>query len=272
MNTERRRGCSRSSPRLQPAATPLARVAAWMCCAAFATGCAATSEQRSAHDPFEPFNRAVYQFNDTVDRAVVRPTAVGYQTVVPGPVRTCISNVFSNLGQLWSAANALLQGEGGETARTLLRFATNTTFGFGGCLDIVGTVPGLERKNRDFGQTLGKWGVPSGPYLVLPLMGPSTVRDAVGLVPEFYTDPVWTMNDVAGRNSASALRLVSKRADLLDASRLLEGAALDPYSFLRDGYLQRRRSLIHDGEPPEETLPNYDDDGAADTPPAPAPR
>ncbi len=245
------------------------RLALVLGAALLATGCA-TVEHPNPKDPFESFNRSVYQFNDTVDRAVLKPVATGYQAVVPGPVRTCVSNIFSNVGQLWSAANSALQGKGEECANTLMRVAVNTTFGLGGCLDIASEVPGLEQRNEDLGQTLGKWGVAPGPYLVLPFFGPSTVRDAAGTGADLMVDPVDNLDHVRTRNSLNALRFVSRRAELLDASRILEGAAIDPYSFLRDAYLQRRLNLVYDGDPPDTAPPDdYYDPEAPEAPTAP---
>ncbi len=233
---------------------------------ALGSGCSTVPSAASPKDPYESFNRAVYKFNDALDSAVIKPAATGYKAVVPSPVRNCVSNVFSNVGQLWSAVNSALQGKGEECANTLMRFAVNSTFGFAGCIDIASEVPGLERKNEDLGQTLGKWGVGAGPYLVLPLFGPSTVRDAAGLTVESMADPVSTSDNVRARNSATALRIVSRRAELLDASRILEGAAIDPYAFLRDAYLQRRVDQIYDGEPPDTPAPSYDDPDSPQSP------
>ena len=254
-----------------PARTAAPRTTWW--CAVLALGVAlcasgcSTVQTPSPKDPYEGFNRSVYKFNDTVDTAVLKPVATGYKTVVPSPVRTCVSNVFSNVGELWSALNSALQGKGEECANTLMRFALNSTFGFAGCLDIASEIPGLQQRNEDLGQTLGKWGMAPGPYLVLPFFGPSTVRDAAGFSVELVTDPVTNADNVRARNSATALRFVSRRAELLDASRILEGAALDPYSFLRDAYLQRRLNQVYDGEPPDEPPPpNYDDQAPADAP------
>lgn len=242
--------------------------AAVMCAAALA-GCATTTPALP-QDPYEPFNRAVYRFNDALDVALLKPVATGYAKIVPGPIRTCVSNVFGNLGDLWSAVNSVLQGKGGQGANTVMRFAVNTGFGFGGCIDIASEIDGLQRQREDFGQTLGKWGIASGPYLVLPVFGPSTVRDGLGLVVDLSADPIMRVDDVATRNTATGLRVISTRAELLDASRILEGAAIDPYAFLRDAYLQRRNSQIHDGEPPEAPPPIYEDvDAPAPKDPAP---
>ena len=217
-------------------------------------GCASV-QNPDPRDPFEGFNRAVYKFNDGFDRAIAKPVATAYVKVTPGPVRTGVRNFFSNIADVFIGVNNLLQGKPEEALTDWGRFAFNTTFGFLGIADWA-TDMGLEKHDEDFGQTFGRWGAGTGPYLVLPFLGPSDVRDGVGTVFDTYTDPVSTHTPVDERNSAIALRLVSRRADLLGASRLLEQAALDPYAFLRDAYLQRRRSLVYDGRPPRERMPD----------------
>lgn len=208
------------------------------------SGCA-TGPDANPRDPLEPFNRGVYRFNDAVDTAVLKPVATVYKDVTPSPVQTGVNNFFSNIGDLWSAANAALQLRPRETGENLMRFSVNTVLGLGGLLDIA-TEAGIPRTRLDFGQTLGRWGAPSGAYLVLPIFGPSSVRDGTGLVVDMSVDPVSGMNDVSARNSLTALRVVDTRAGLLRASSLLEEAALDKYSFTRDLYLNRRQSQIDD--------------------------
>lgn len=207
-------------------------------------GCA-TGPDANPKDPLEPFNRSVYRFNDAVDTAVLKPVATAYVQVAPSPVRTGVSNFFGNLGDLWSAVNAGLQLRPRETADNLLRFSVNTVLGLGGLLDIASEA-GIPRTRIDFGQTLGRWGVPSGPYLVLPFMGPSTVRDTGGLVADAAGDPVGHVEHIPSRNSLYALRVVDTRAGLLRAGEIFDGAALDRYSFLRDFYLNRRQRQIDD--------------------------
>ncbi len=203
-------------------------------------------------DPLERMNRHVFEFNDRVDRAVLKPVAQGYVAVVPEPVRGCVGNFFANLGDVSNALNNLLQGKPVEAVSDICRIAINTTVGVLGCFDVASKV-GLEKHNEDFGQTLGRWGFGAGAYLVLPLLGPSSVRDAVGRVPDAYVDPANAAGDkVRVRNSLFALETIDLRARLLDAGRLLEQAALDKYQFARDAYLQRRRNLVHDGNPPRE--------------------
>ncbi|RYH22445.1 MAG: VacJ family lipoprotein [Alcaligenaceae bacterium] len=213
-------------------------------------GCA-TGPGANPEDPFEPINRTVYNFNDGVDRAVLKPVATVYRDVTPQLVRTGVTNFFGNLGDLVSLLNNALQGKPVETTDTLFRLTTNTVFGLGGIFDVA-TDLGIERHKEDFGQTLGTWGVGSGPYVVLPLLGPSTVRDTAGTVVDSQVDVVTQANDVSVRNSATVLRVVNLRANLLAAGDLLEQSALDKYSFTRDVYLQRRRAQIGGKEAKEE--------------------
>lgn len=206
-------------------------------------GCA-SGPQAQAHDPLEPFNRGVDRFNDGADRAVFKPVASAYQETVPRPVRLGVSNFFGNLRDLWSSANALLQARPREAAENFMRFNVNTVFGLGGVLDVASEM-GIERTTLDLGHTLGRWGVPSGPYLVLPFFGPSSVRDAVGTLGDNQGDAVTqAVSHVATRNTLAAVRLVDTRAGLLRAGELLDEVALDRYTFTRDAYLQRRQSQI----------------------------
>lgn len=207
-------------------------------------GCA-TGPDANPRDPLEPFNRGVYQFNDAVDTAVFKPVATAYQKVTPSPVRTGVSNFFGNLGDLWSSVNAGLQLRPREATENLMRFSVNTVFGIAGVLDIASEM-GIPRTRLDFGQTMGRWGAPSGPYLVLPLLGPSSVRDGTGLVVDVVGDPLSSVDHVPSRNSLIALRVVDTRAGLLRAGNLLDDAALDKYSFMRDFYLNRRQNQIDD--------------------------
>jgi len=208
------------------------------------TGCA-SGPNASPRDPLEPMNRQVTAFNDAVDGAVLKPVATVYRDVTPDPVRTGVNNFFENLRDVWSFINASLQLRPREAAENFLRFNVNTFFGVAGLFDVASEM-GIERTRLDFGQTLGRWGVPSGPYLVLPIFGPSTVRDAAGFSIESSGDLVQGVSDIPTRNSLYVLRAVETRANLLRATTLLEGAALDKYSFTRDLYLQRRESQIED--------------------------
>ena len=212
--------------------------------AALLGGCA-SGPNAHPRDPLEPFNRGVSEFNEAVDGAVLKPVATAYRDVTPDLVRTGVSNFFGNLRDVWSALNATLQLKPRAAAENALRVGVNTAFGFGGLLDIASEM-GIERTTLDFGQTLGRWGVPSGPYLVLPIFGPSTFRDAAGFGVESNGDLVSKVDHIPTRNSLYALRAVETRANLLRATTMLEGAALDKYSFTRDIYLQRRQSLIDD--------------------------
>jgi phospholipid-binding lipoprotein MlaA len=202
-------------------------------------------------DPLEGFNRAVFSFNEGIDKAIIKPVARGYVAVLPGPVRTGIGNIYSNIGDVFIAVNNVLQGKPAEAVGDTARFMFNSTMGLFGLLDIASEM-GLEKHNEDFGQTLGRWGVGPGPYLVLPVYGPRDVRDGFGLAVEVVADPVGRIGHVATRNSAVAVRLINDRAELLPADDIIEEAALDKYAYLRDAYLQRRRNLIHDGHPPRE--------------------
>jgi len=213
-------------------------------------GCASTGDPR---DPLEPINRGIYNFNDGVDTMFIKPAAEVYQGVLPGPVRTGVSNVFANINDVIIALNNLLQGKFGAALSDIGRVLLNTTAGLLGIFDVA-TPAGLEKHDEDFGQTFGYWGVGDGPYLVLPFLGPRTTRDAVGTAVYFAVDPVSHINPPRDRNQIVALRLISDRANLLSASRILAVAALDEYEFVRDAYLQRRRNLIYDGNPPREKL------------------
>lgn len=218
---------------------------------------------KNPSDPWEVYNRHVADFNDRADEYVIRPVAEGYAKVVPEPVRDCVGNIFRNLGDVGNAINNLLQGKAYEATSDICRVAINSTVGLLGCFDVASKV-GLTRSNEDFGQTLGHWGIGNGPYFVLPLLGPSTVRDTFGRVADVYTDPVSYINGDAYEVAAQSLRVVDVRANLLQASRLLDGAALDRYQFVRDGYLQRRRNLIYDGNPPAQKDADEPPDDAPD--------
>jgi phospholipid-binding lipoprotein MlaA len=211
-------------------------------------GCATSANPR---DPFEKFNRAMFTFNDAVDRTALKPAATAYKEVTPGFVQTGVNNFFGNLSDLWSSLNNFAQLKGRDGLNDFTRFAVNSTFGLVGVLDIA-TPAGMRKHNEDLGQTLGYWGVPSGPYLMLPVLGPSTIRDTVALPGDFWGDPWTHVNDIPWRNGGILLRAVDQRASVLDASNLLEEAALDRYEFIRDGYLQRRSSKVLDTDKAQE--------------------
>jgi phospholipid-binding lipoprotein MlaA len=196
-------------------------------------------------------NRSITKFNDALDDNVLKPVATGYRDYTPELVQTGVGNFFRNLSDVLSTVNNGLQLKGRDTAESLMRVVVNTIFGIYGIFDVA-TPIGLERHPEDFGQTLGHWGVPDGPYLVLPIFGPSTVRDSAVLPLELELDPVNNHPDVAERNAAMVTRIVDKRATLLKTTNLLSGAAIDKYSFTRDSYLQFRRNQIYDGNPPDD--------------------
>jgi phospholipid-binding lipoprotein MlaA len=225
----------------------LSRAALAVAVALFA-GCAAAP---SRDDPLEPMNRALYEFHDTVDTAVVKPVARAYIDVVPEFARTAVSNVFNNIEDLVSAVNDLLQGKLDKLDNDLGRVMLNTTWGLGGIFDLASMV-GLERGNEDFGQTFGAWGFPQGPYLFVPFFGPTTVRDGTGAIVRVMVGPVGYIGEVPLRNSLYGLGAVDLRAQALSAGAIVDTAALDRYLFIRNAYLQRRRYLLYDGKPPPE--------------------
>jgi phospholipid-binding lipoprotein MlaA len=216
--------------------------------ALFLNACASIPPGSTAdpRDPFERYNRAMFSFNQTVDDKVLKPVATGYVNVIPDLIRTAIGNFFGNIGDVWTAVNNYLQGKPREGTSDVARVVLNSTFGIVGLIDVA-TPAGLVKHGEDFGQTLGVWGVKSGPFLVLPILGASTVRDGLARPVDLYLDPINQIDAVRVRNSARALRLVDDRAALLDSTRMMEEAALDPYLFVRDAYLQRRESRVRDG-------------------------
>ena len=214
------------------------------------TGCASGPSANPA-DPLEPLNRGVYKFNDAVDVAVLKPIAMAYRDVTPSPIRRGVRNFFNNLQDGWSIVNNALQLNGQGTSDSFGRFLLNSTFGLGGIFDLASDLK-IERNTKDFGHTLGFWGVAPGPYLVLPLMGSSTLRDTVALPVDIQGNLTTHMAHVPSRNTVMAVELIDRREGLLKASRLLDQLALDPYTFTRDAHLQRRRSAVYDGNPPDD--------------------
>jgi phospholipid-binding lipoprotein MlaA len=208
-------------------------------------GCA-TVQHPNPRDPWEPMNRQVSVFNEHVDAVVLKPIATMYREKVPPLLRTGVSNFFGNLTDVWSAVNSVLQLNVPNAAENILRFGVNTFFGLGGLLDIASEM-NIERHREDFGQTLGRWGVPAGPYVVLPLLGPSTLRDTLALGPDRYGNLLHRV-DEEWRDGLYTLRAVDQRANLLRVTSVLEDAALDKYSFIRDAHLQRRRAEIMERE------------------------
>jgi phospholipid-binding lipoprotein MlaA len=225
------------------------------------SGCASTGH--NPKDPFESFNRGIYQFNDALDEAVVKPVAKGYNMVVPVPGRMMLSNFFSNLNDVIVAVNDLLQFKVVQAVSDTGRIAVNTTVGFYGLADVA-TMVGLKKHNEDFGQTLGYWGVGSGPYIVLPLLGPSSVRDSIGEYADSRTSLMRKIKHVDTRNEAYEMSLLVRRAARLDQENVLDEAAIDRYAFIRDAYLQHRQSQVYDGNPPREKFDDEEDDSKPD--------
>lgn len=234
--------------------TSKARLACGVLALALLSACATTSKpvprDYNPRDPFEPINRSIYRFNERVDRAVLRPTARAYRAVLPQFVRRSVGNVFANVADVRAVLNNTLQGKFTTAYSDFGRVAINSTLGVLGLFDIASEA-GIEKHEEDFGQTLGWWGMGDGPFIMLPLLGPSTGRDTIGYAVDWLTDPITYVDPTANRNQLAATRLVNFRAELLDATTLLK-TTLDPYQFMRDAYLQRRKNLIYDGNPPPE--------------------
>lgn len=216
-------------------------------------GCA-SPVHRTAHDPLEPVNRAIFTFNEKADKYVAKPVAQAYEKIMPQPVRTGVRNFFNNLDDVTVVMNDLLQLKFKNASRDSVRLVANTVFGGFGLVDVAG-MRGLTKREEDLGQTLGYWGVGTGPYLMLPLLGPSNLRDGPAMYISGSTvDPLWHYRNVTLRNSAVVLRSLNQRAQLLSTQRVFEQAAVDRYAFLRDAYVQRRLNLIYDGDPPRSRL------------------
>ena len=228
---------------------------ALIACGALA-GCASTGE-RTRSDPIEPFNRGVYKFNDALDRGVLKPTAKAYVKVMPEWFRTGVGNFFMNLKGPGTIINQLLQGKVREAGQDSARFLLNTTFGLGGVIDVA-TMNELPHHDEDFGQTLGKWGVPAGPYLMLPFLGPATVRDGPSRIADTFLEPLYWYDYGDARWVSLGLSFIDDRARLLPLDETL-AETYDPYAFIRDAYLQRRQYLVYDGDPPEEPLEEFED-------------
>jgi phospholipid-binding lipoprotein MlaA len=229
---------------------------------ALLSACATIEEPTDPHDPFESYNRAIYNFNDGVDKYLFKPVAEGYATITPDPAQKGISNFFSNLDDVLVLINNLLQLKLTQAASDTARIIINTSFGLFGLIDWASDI-GLQKHHEDFGQTLGYWGVPSGPYFVLPFIGPSTLRDASGFAMDStYFNPIYkelhedfpppSRENEAAVWGMTIVKTIDIRAKLLKAEKILDAAALDPYIFIREGYLQRRQNRVYDGHPPEE--------------------
>ena len=237
-----------------------ARQCALLCIASALVGCASipAGVQPSPQDPWESFNRSVFEFNEGLDAYVLKPVVAGYRFVLPEFVRDGVYNFFSNYSDIYTALHNLLQGKPADAFNDLMRVVVNTTFGLGGLIDMA-TPGGLEKHKEDWGQTLGVWGVPAGPYAVLPFFGPSSVRDTFGTAADLESDYLFRLlPNVALRNSLTGLRVVNARNTYYEAGDLLDGAAIDKYSFVRDAYIQRRQYQIHEGRDDEEpSIPVY---------------
>lgn len=249
--------------------TPL-KIAILLATIVFFTGCASTNRQTEVSDPLEPMNRAIFKFNEKFDKHVFEPAAKGYRWIVPDPIEMLAGNFFSNLNDVVVLTNSILQLNYKSAAATGARIFVNTTFGMFGLLDIASDITAasdvnLNKRNEDFGQTLGRYGLAHGPYIVLPFLGPSSLRDGVGLaVDSFFMDPVTQgvtgifLRDVGYLNATSlrfpvaAGRVINTRAQLLDTKKTIDEAALDPYEFMRDAYIQRRQSLVNNEDTVDE--------------------
>jgi phospholipid-binding lipoprotein MlaA len=212
------------------------------------TGCATTAN--NPKDPYEGFNRAMFSVNEGID-VVVKPVAQGYDTVTPRLVKAGVGNFFGNIADVWTALNNFLQGKGVAGVSDFGRVLVNTTFGIAGLFDVASEM-GFEKHSEDFGQTLGVWGVGDGSYLFWPVLGPRTMRDTFGVAVDIYADPVPRIDNIPVRNTLMGVRFIDTRAALLPADKVVEEAAFDKYSYIRDAYLQNRRSVIYDGNPPAE--------------------
>jgi phospholipid-binding lipoprotein MlaA len=224
------------------------------------SGCAST-KYRNPQDPLEPLNRSIYKFNDTMDTIVLRPMAQGYKAVVPPTGRSMVHNFFSNLDDVIVTLNDLLQFKLKQAFSDTGRLVINTSVGAFGLVDAASAV-GYPKHDEDFGQTLGYWGVDNGPYLVIPFLGPSTLRDSIGDLVDSQASQITNIKHMRTRNQVILVKAVSRRAELLGEEGMLEGAALDQYSFIRDAYLSHRRSLVYDGNPPRIKYDDYEDDAA----------
>jgi len=223
--------------------------------------CAPAVAEKSDNDPLEGFNRAVFAFNEQADRFVLKPIAQGYRFVTPDPIERGVGRIFSNLGEILNVANSLLQGKMSQAANDSGRFLVNTTIGLGGIFDVADDFGLKQYDDEDFGQTLGAWGVGSGPYLVLPLFGPSSLRDAPARLVDGYANPINTVDHVPTRNTIYGVQVVSTRAALLDTEKLISG---DKYTFIRDVYLQRRDYLVSDGALEDAFGDDYQDQDDSD--------
>ena len=253
---------------MKPDRLPRVLAASTLALSLLALGGCATGPAANPRDPFEGYNRHAHNFNEGVDRVVLKPVATLYREKVPPLVRTGVANFFGNLGDAWSAVNSLLQFRLQDAEENFARFHINTMFGVLGIFDVASDL-NIERHREDFGQTLGRWGVPAGPYIVLPLLGPSTLRDTIAMPVDRQFDPVSYLNPETTRIFTYTLRVVDRRSNLIRVGNVLEEAALDKYSFVRDAYLQRRRAEVMDFEDGREVPPALPDE-TRDAPASPA--
>ena len=254
------------------AAAPLAALALVVLAGCATVPASGSGDAAAPTDPWEAWNRKVFAFNEVVDENLLVPVARAYRDVVPELVRKGVGNVLGNIYDVWSTANHLLQGKAQVGLEMGMRVLTNTVFGLGGLLDPASEM-GLARRSEDFGQTLGVWGVGNGPFIVLPLLGPSTLRDTTGLVVDRQVAPSTLPHGDAASYGVTALEVVHTRATLLQTTKLLDEVSLDKYAFIRDAYLSRRRDLVYDGAPPMEAFDDEDwsDEDAAKPAPAATP-
>jgi phospholipid-binding lipoprotein MlaA len=237
-----------------------------LCLGLMLSGCSTMSmSQRGGADPFESVNRVSAGFNFLADKYIVKPLAQGYQFVTPRVVQTMVSNFFGNIEDVWVGVNNLLQGKPKAALSDVTRFTINTVFGLLGTVDIASEL-GLVKHKEDFGQTLGVWGVPPGPYVVLPILGPSSVRDSASLIVDSQASLLGQIEQTGTKWAAYGLRAIDTRAGFLAAEKLIDSASYDDYTFFRNGFFQRRYSQVHDGNPPDEAKPKYDDDDDKDPP------
>lgn len=230
-------------------------------CVLMLGACASTEESsRVAYDPWEPLNRSVHEVNDVSDRFLLKPVAKGYEAVVPGFMRKGVTNFSRNLLTPGSAINNFLQGKPRDGFSEITRFLFNSTIGIAGLID-VSTIAGLDERHEDFGQTFAVWGVPDGPYVVLPFLGPKTLRDATALPLDMLADPLWHYDDSSVRDPLNVLRIINLRANLLKLDNLIEDSK-DPYVTIRESYLQNRNFEVYDGDPPvdDDFYDDFDDD------------
>jgi phospholipid-binding lipoprotein MlaA len=216
--------------------------------ATFLSGCAAGPTKS---DPLEPFNRSMFEVNEVLDKAVAKPVAETYVKIIPDPIRHGVANFFGNIDDLYSGINNLLQGKRERAGDDFGRVLLNSTFGFLGFLDLA-TLAGIEKDHQDFGLTFAHWGIPNGPYLFVPIFGPSTFRDGSGFLIRAFTTPTGFIPNVPLRNSVWGTAFVNERAELLGSGSVLDTASIDKYRFLRDAYLRARRYQAYDGKPPPD--------------------